>query len=215
MPPFLLIINTVLDKVERRLTLWGAGSLLGIVLLLLVSAYVMPRFNAAFHGEQYSTLSKAPLDFENQYGVQYRQLGPMLGYLTGLKGHLFFILPLIFAFLFIAAVYIMYRRKLYEPMDALVMTLIITFSCTLFIPLISPGYTDTLSYFFLFLAFACTGSPFMCAITFALAMLNHESNVVLLPALILLAGKNNPQWGRFKYPLAALLLIISLIPLLW
>ena len=140
--------------------------------------------------------------------MQYRILAPLLGYLFFLRGNLFFILPIIFIFLFQATAYYSFRKKNKEQLDALLLTCFISFSCIVLLPLVAPGYTDIITWFFIFLAFIHAEKNFRSALFFSLALLNHESSVAVLPGLILYSG-----WlRRSGYLKIILLYVISCIP---
>ena len=185
---------------------------LATALLIVAALYVTPSFTPLYHGLSYLRISRAPFDFGTESALRFRMLGPLIGYVTGLRGLAFVFVPLAFLALFVAAAYLTYRGRDYPPIDALAMTSLLVFSGTAFIPLISPGYTDPLSYFFVFLAFAFPQRTLLCAACFALALLNHESNLVLLPALVLLVASRREAGWR-SYVFAAVCLGAATLPL--
>lgn len=190
-------------KLEEKCGLMIASFLLGLLILTFDMIYITPHFEAAYHGLQYSILSNNPFDFSFSNSLRYRILPPFLGYITMLRGKLFFIVPLIFAFLFVSSVYQTYRKKDYTPTDALLFTGFIAFSCTIFIQLSAPGYTDAVFYFFIFLAFQQIQNIVLSALYFSLALLTHESSFFLLPGLLLYAGYSKNQGVHLvKYFLA-------------
>jgi hypothetical protein len=149
--------------------------------------YVRPSFTPAFHGVYFSYLSENPFDLSVENRMRYRVLGPFIGYIFFLRGKYFFIVPLFFSLFLISAVYYFYRRKKFTPGIAFIFSCFIAFSCTTLIPLIAAGYTDSITYFFLFLAFVNVEKVFKCAVFFCLALLNHENSLFLLPALVVFA----------------------------
>ena len=179
--------------------------------------YAQPDFEAAFHGFVFSSLSEHPFDLSSHNPLQYRILAPLLGYLFFLRGKLFFILPLVFSVFFMSAVYFHYRKKEFSIAEALLMTSFVAFSCTLLIPLHAAGYTDPVTFFFIFLAFASVKHLFRSALFFSLALLNHESSVVLLPGLIFYSWIENKfsSGGRIKSFMAFLLFCIPFIVYRW
>ena len=55
--------------------------------------YITPRFEAAYHGLQYALLSNDPFDFTTPNALRYRILPSLIGYVTFLRGDIFFIIP--------------------------------------------------------------------------------------------------------------------------
>jgi hypothetical protein len=186
---------------------------IALIILGFDMLYVAPKFEPVYHGEIYSDLSKNPFDFSQPNALRYRILPSLIGYLTFLRGNLFFIIPLIFALFFIASVYWVYRRRGYTPMDSILFTGFIAFSSTIFIQLIAPGYTDAAFYFFLFLSFAFVKDIYWSALFFALGLLTHESCLFMLPALILYSRyiHKNKKSVALKH---FVLLLIAVLPLL-
>ncbi len=206
-------INRFFIFLETRSNLIITSFVIGFIFLGLDMLYVTPKFEAAYHGLQYSILSNNPFDFSYVNPLRYRILPSLIGYLIFLRGNMFFIVPLIFALLFISSVYWIYRRKKYSPLDAILFTGLIAFSCTLYIQLVAPGYTDSIFYFFLFLSFAFVKDIIWCGVFFALAMLTHESSIFLLPGLLLYSGyiHNGNKSATLKQ---FFMLLIAIIPLL-
>jgi hypothetical protein len=169
--------------------------------------YVQPSFHPVFHGEQYSRISLAPFDFTSNDPLQYRILAPSLGYIFFLRGELFIFLPLLTCWIFVALVYFCYRRNALPPIEGFFAACFISFSSVVLIPLISPGYTDIVTWLFIFLAFIRQDKIRISALFFSLALLNHESSLAVLPGLVLLSYFRN---RRLKTALAAYAL--SLLP---
>src|SRR6218665_3394019 len=169
MDAFIKKTDQLCSSLEKRTGLVAASFILATIILLLDLLYITPKFEAAYHGLQYALLSNNPFDFATPNPLRYRILPSLIGYVTGLRGDLFFMVPLIFAFLFIASMYWVYRKKGYSTVDALLFTGFTSFSCTLFIQLAAPGYTDVVFYFFMFLAFASVQRIALSALFFMLA----------------------------------------------
>ena len=178
-------VNNFCLMLENHSNLITASIIIGLIILGFDMVYITPRFVADFHGLVYSNLSKAPFDFSYPNPLRFRILPSLIGYVTFLRGDLFFIVPLIFSLIFISTIYWYYRRKNYIPIDAVLFTGLIAFSCTLFIQLEAPGYTDVIFYFFIFLSFAFVNKFFLSAVFFSLALLTHESSLFMLPGLLL------------------------------
>jgi hypothetical protein len=177
--------NRWLGEAERRTGLLWTAVLIGFVITLLDMCYVMPVFTPAYNGPIYVQLSEQPFSFSSGNPFQYRILPALIGYATGLRGPLFVLLPLLAVWALTGAVYYHYRKKDNTPVDALLFTGIVAGSCVVFIPLISPAYTDSFVYLFVFLSFASAQRPGWMAFFFALALLTHECVLFLLPGLML------------------------------
>lgn len=205
-------VNLFCFVLEKRLGLLGASLAIGLILLVLGFVYVTPHFEAAYHGLQYALLSNHPFDFTQPNALQNRVLPSLIGYVFHLRGDLFFLVPLMFAWLFMSTLYIHYRKKVNQPIDALLFSGIIAFSCTLYIQLISPGYTDVVFYYFIFLSFSCVRKLYWSAVFFSLALLTHESSLFLLPGLLMYSYyTNTPELTlKFKIVMAYLLAILPL-----
>lgn len=210
---FIQNTNVFCLKLENRFNLLFTSAIIGVVILCFDMLYITPSFEAAYHGLQYSILSNDPFNFTEPNALRYRILPSIIGYVTGLRGHLFFIVPLIFAFLLISTVYYSYRKKLFSPIDSLLFTGLLAFSSTVYIQLQAPGYTDVVFYYFMFLSFLKIKQPVWSAIYFALGMLTHESCIFLLPGLVLYSSYVNGQNSKqvIKY---VMLLLFALLPFL-
>jgi hypothetical protein len=178
-------ISGFLFRIESRFGLAATSVIVTLILTGIAVIYVQPVFKTAFHGLLFRDLSLHPFSFQVENHLQYRILGPLLGYVLFLRGDLFFILPIVFIIMFPAAAYYIFRKKGIEPVDSFFMTCFIAMSCVILLPLVAPGYTDVITWFFIFLAFSNAKQTWKGAIFFALALLNHESSLVLLPGLIL------------------------------
>src|SRR5258706_537604 len=192
-------INSFLIALESKAGLLSASLLLGVMMLLLAMIYVQPSFDVdvKYHGSYFSELSEHPFRFSENNPLQYRILAPFIGYITFLRGDLFFILPLLFDVFLLAAVYYHYRKINYEVTDAFIMTAFICFSGTILIPLIAPAYIDSITYFFLFLAFAKAARIKSSAFFFFLSMrcLNcggkRKTNLHMLSCSLLYSRQHN------------------------
>lgn len=184
-------ISEHLARLEHRTGLAVASFILASIMMGCAMLYVQPVFTVLFHGISFSELSAHPFDFSTENPLRYRILAPLMGYLFFLRGPHFFILPLLASWIFLALVYFVYRKRNFEIIDAFLLTAFVAFSCLTLIPLVAPGYTDPVTWLFIFLAFSFSGNILMSALFFMLAMLNHESSFVMLPALILCNYEKN------------------------
>lgn len=206
-------INEFCEKLENRRGLVVTSLIIGLIIFAFDMIYITPRFEASYHGLQYSLLSNNPFDFATPNALRYRILPSFIGYITFLRGDLFFLVPLFFAFLFISAVYWVYRKKEYSPIDSILFTGFIAFSGTIYIQLVAAGYTDAVFYFFIFLSFAFVKEWFLSALFFALALLTHESSLFMLPGLLLYANYNKDKSG-IKITKYIVAYSLSILPLL-
>lgn len=194
------LVSQFLEKWEKRYGLLPAALLAACITLGAACLYVWPKTQPAYHGLDYSALSTHIFNLEFPSDQRFRVLSPLLGWLTGLKGDLFKIIPWIFQILFLGAVYFEFRRKGHGISLSLLATALMGFSCTTFIPLISPGYVDPATYCFAFLAFSRLDRPIHSAIFWGLALLNHESVLFILPGLILAFRMHHPSMKEvFRY----------------
>lgn len=178
-------ISSFLVALESKVGLLAASFILAVLLLLLAMLYVQPDFsvNPKNHGYYFAQLSEHPFLFSENNPLQYRILAPFIGYITFLRGNLFFIVPLLFDVFLLAAVYYHYRKINYNVTDAFIMTAFMGLSGTVLISFVMPGYIDSITYLFLFLAFAEATRVKRSAFFFGLALLNYETGLMLLPAL--------------------------------
>lgn len=201
-------ISGFLIRLESRFGLLVSSLIIATLMLAMAMLYVQPIFTVAFHGIQFSALSENPFDLSTPNPLRYRILTPLIGYLLFLRGNYFFILPLFATWIFPAIIYYRYRRKNLEAIDAFFLTCFISFSCVLLLPLVAPGYTDIVTWLFIFLAFSFIEKIPLSALFFSFALLNHESSFVMLPALVLYSYKKNKH-ASFK---TLILFLIACIP---
>lgn len=184
--PYKHSMNTILFKLESKTSLFICSLIIGLLFMGLAMLYGQPQFNTMYHGSVFARMSTAPFDFTQNYALQNRILGPLVGYLLFLRGELFFLLPMLFSVLLLTAIYYFQRKNDCSPLLAILYVSIIAFSALALIPLFSPGYTDPISFFFIFLAFQfAPKSPQKSALFYTLALLNHENCGFLFPALLL------------------------------
>jgi hypothetical protein len=206
-------INHFCFYLESRFGVIFAGVILGLIIIGFDMLYITPKFVATYHGLSYSNLSNNSFDFSYSNPLRYRILPSLIGYITFLRGDWFFIVPLIFTVIFSSSIYIVYRKKNYSPIDSLLFTGLLAFSCTVYIQLVAPGYTDVIFYFFIFISFSFIEKIYLSALFFSLALLSHESSIFLLPGLLLYSNYIN-KGDKFKFLQCLVVLIIATFPLL-
>ncbi len=201
-------LNNLLINAEKKSSPLLVALLIGLLILLIAMLLTTPQFEPIYHGAVFSRMAEAPFDFTQNYALQNRILAPLIGHLIFLRGNLFVVLPLIFAALLLGTMYYFLRLKEHSPKLALLITACFGFSALMLTPLISPGYTDTVTYFFLLLAFIYIDVSIPAtAIFFSLALLNHEQSAFLLPAIFCYARYLKKNWVT-----AFIYLFLSLIP---
>lgn len=184
--------------------------LVGLALGLLATLLVSPGSTLQFHGAEYAELSANVFNGAYESRFRYRILAPFLGAISGLSGARFFVVPWIVGVLFLAATFHELRREGASLAMALLAASAMASSCTTLLPLSSPGYTDTLTYFFLLLAFFRTEQVVFSATCFALALWNHESAAFLFPGLLLFHHSRQGDANRTRN--YATLLLLFVIP---
>lgn len=161
----------------------SAGS--ATLLFWFVFSLVQPSGVPAFHGILFSDLSRSPLSFHEANPVQYRFLGPLLGYLTGLRGELFYLLPWIFVYLLLFLVHFSSNADEIRPELPFVKAALLATSGLVFIPLAGPGYTDSITWFLLAVCLLQgVREPWLQLCMFG-SVLNHEAAILAWPGILL------------------------------
>ncbi len=181
---FTLWVTQTASGLENKWGLLPVSLLAGVVILLSSCVFVWPKVALEYHGIGYAELSKNIFNQDQENELRYRVFSPFIGWLTQMKGNRFQVIPWSFLILFLSAVYYEFRRMKYQPALAFLASALMGFSCTTFLPLRSPGYVDPASYLFIFLIFTRIRNTPLVALLLALALLNHESVVFLLPAIL-------------------------------
>lgn len=190
--------SRVLHKIESQFGLYPTAFLLGVMLLGIAAIYVTPALHTINLGAFYEILSLNPFNFQAANPLQLRILTPLLAYLLFLRGSLFLLFPLLVGILFLALIYIHYRKQNFAPIESLGMASLMAFSTPILCTLHFQGYTDTTSDLLLFLCFIFINSP-LWFLFFGLAILNHESNLFAAPYLLWFDWQINSHWrGRAK-----------------
>ncbi len=207
--------NTIVQQLESRVGIVGAGLLLALIQYGIAALYVSNvDFGPGPHGVLYGKLAYSPFNFAEPNEIQLRVLGPILGFLTGLRGNNFTWVPASFAIALLTVSYCWFRRKDLNVAEAVGITALMGFSSILYIHFIALGYVDPISYFWLFLAFAFAKRKPLMALFMALALLTHEANGFLLPGLALYSWQVDGQKPFISKLIGPFLLVICVVPLL-
>ncbi|MEO0471406.1 MAG: hypothetical protein AAF206_17380 [Bacteroidota bacterium] len=176
-------IDKLIRWLEARLGPVGSSAIIGLLVFGIAFLFVSGvEVRSGAHGKWYQAISEDPFAFAES-PVYFRLLGPMLGYLTALRGPLFLWLTAAFSIALPAFIFFRQRKQGWDPLAASGLAGLIGFSSMTYIHFIAQGYVDPISYFWVYLAFVfARKGPLMC-LFFALAGLTHESNLVLFPAL--------------------------------
>ena len=177
----LSIIDYLLSRLESKLTSAGVGLIVGVVLLAAAHIYVNPVVAPVFHGVNYTQLSIDPFNFSANNPVQNRILTPLAAYYLGFTGPRYINFIRVLGVLFLAAVYIAARSRSIVAVNAFLGSSIFAFTLPIINLIRFPGYTDITSYLFIFLAIVTVRRLWLWPIFLALAILNHESNIFVLP----------------------------------
>jgi hypothetical protein len=205
----LAIIDFVLSTLESKLTSYGVGIVVGILLLAAAHIYINPITEPVYHGVNYTDLSSDPFNFSANNPVQNRILTPLVAHYLGFTGPRYMNFVRVLGVLFLAAVYIAARHRSIPAVNAFLGSSIFAFTLPIVNSIRFPGYTDITSYLCIFLAMVTVRSLWMWPIFLALAILNHESNIFVLPWFFLFhAICNKGRWLTIVGSAAALALTV-------
>jgi hypothetical protein len=155
------------------------GLALGVSSFLLSNFLQASNYNFGFT-EEFIKMSLHP--FTTETALRYRILIPLIGYLTGLKGHYYFILSLIGVIVFLTVVnYWAYRFYNSRITAALITSLLVGLPTVLFTNVFY-GWSDIYCYIFLMLALL---SPRYSFIYIFLGILTHEFFLTYIPFIYL------------------------------
>ena len=133
-------------------------------------------------GRGYATLSQAPFDLSEQNNLRFRILTPFLAYCVGLRGNLYIVFPMLVSLFFLSFIYFRLRKN-EPPSTSLLITSFICFSTPILFLLHFQGYVDITSYLLIWLIIVFIKNKFTWVFLLALLLLNHDSNVFIIPAL--------------------------------
>lgn len=202
--------DAFLEGCYRRWGVWTFSLFLALFLIGLVHRYVQGGFEPISHGRYYAALSQDPFDTGVVNPFRGRILAPLIGWLTGLRGAWFVVVPWVFLVGFLAQVNVWSRRQGATSAHAFALVLAIAFSPVTMHALVGPGFVDAVCYFFLAAAFMNGHDTLVSSGFMALAIMTHEASVMLLPSWLLAFGGG---WADRKvWMKRALIVTIMLIP---
>jgi hypothetical protein len=180
--------DSVLEGWYGRMGSWMGSSVIALVLVFIVHRYVQGGFEPISHGAYYAALSQDPFDTVVENPFRGRILAPFIGWLTGMRGAWFVLIPWVFLVGFLAQVNVWCSRQGATPTHALAVVLAIGFSPITMHALVGPGFVDAVSYSLLAVAFMNLDRMAVTCGCMALAVMTHEATIVLIPAWFLAAG---------------------------
>jgi hypothetical protein len=208
-------VDAAFARLERRLGAWGACLVFGLVLLALAAIYTAPAVRLVNHGISYGEFARDPFqDSELTSSIRFRPLSPFLAHYMFLRGQAFMAFPLLAAVLFLAVVMRACRKRGFSGSESLAMASLMAFTSPVLFTLHFAGYVDVVSYLFIALAVVWAGSDLLVAACVCLALLNHDSNLFILPWLFFHVARQRKGWPRRARLGAALglgLLVVFLV----
>lgn len=184
--------TTFLLYLEQKFGIYFSSLIVAFILLCIAAIYVTPSIAPMELGRGYASLSIDPFDFSEQNNLRYRILTPFMAYCLGLRGSLYIVFPLIIALLFLSGIYF-YIRKTQAPAESLLITMLVCFSSPILFLLHFQGYVDATSYLLILLMIIFIKKIFVWVPLMALLLLNHESNLFIIPGLFYFYYINTPN----------------------
>jgi len=188
-------VNSFCYAAEKRAGLYGASFFFALLSMAIACLSTTSRWEVHFHGTAFSQLSINPFDLSQENALRFRILSPILGYLFFMRGpqlYLYFILFV--TVLFIAGVYVRYRKKNYSGTESLGMASLMAFSSIAYYILFFPAYSDPTSYLLILLCMSFYDKKGIMTWLLILLVFNHESNLFVFPWLFYIMNSKN---GRF------------------
>lgn len=202
--------DAALATAYARLGAWMGSLIISLVLVFIVHRYVQGGSEPISHGSYYAALSTSPFDTDASNPFRGRILAPLIGWLMGLRGEWFVLVPLMFLVGLLAQVNVWCCRQGATPTHALVVVLAIAFSPVTMHALVGPGFVDTVSYFLLAVALMNLNRTAVSCGCMASAIMTHEASIVMIPAWLLAAEGG---WvDRKAWRKRALIVAVMLIP---
>ena len=177
--------DAALATAYARLGAWMGSLIISLVLVFFVHRYVQGGSEPISHGSYYAALSTSPFDTDASNPFRGRILAPLVGWLMGLRGDWFVLVPWMFLVGLLAQVNVWCCRQGATPIHALVVVLAIAFSPVTMHALVGPGFVDAVSYFLLAAAFMNLDRTAVSCVFMASAIMTHEVSIVMVPAWLL------------------------------
>jgi hypothetical protein len=175
------------------------AAIVSFVLLACAALYVSPGIDYLYHGEVFASLSE---DLSQKHNLRLRILGPLLGYISGLRGDKFIFLPLVAAWAASVSLYLWARSSQLSRLSSAAVSMMFVFSTPVLFVLFFPGYTDTLTYLLLIAAVLARRRVIWFALSTTLMLFNHEASVIYLPFLLAMIFLERPARLWVQLPVA-------------
>lgn len=185
-------LTAFLLSLEQKFGIYFSSLIIAFILLCIAAIYVTPSLSPMHLGRGYASLSINPFDFSEQNNLRFRILTPFIAYCLGLRGELYIFLPLIISLFFLSCIYF-YMRKTQAPAESVLITMLICFSSPVLFLLHFQGYVDVTSYLLILLMIFYIKKIVVWIPLMALLLLNHESNLFIIPGLLYFYYINSPN----------------------
>ena len=186
-------INTVLDKLERKVSVYTVSLGIGVLLMALARIYIYPAVEAVNHGQSFVALANQPFDYLQNNPLQNRILTPLIAHYLGYSGAQFIDFVRYIGIAFLALVYIAARKNDLRPATALATSATFAFTGPIVFFIHFAGYTDITSYLLIFIAMLGIRTIYVWPVMLALALLNHEFTFFVLPWFFIYYLLNNKR----------------------
>jgi hypothetical protein len=202
-------------RVERRLGTWGASLVFALCLLALAAIYTAPAIRLVNHGISYGEFARDPYqDSPLTASLRFRPLSPLIAHYIYLRGQAFMAFPLLAAVGFLGLVIRTCVKRGFNASESIAMAALLAFTSPILFTLHFAGYVDVVSYLFIGIAIAGIGSDLLVGACVCLALLNHDSNLFILPWLLFHAARQRQSWprrARLALSVGVALLIVWLV----
>lgn len=190
-------VDSAFARVEKRLGTWGACLVFGVILLAVAAIYTAPAVRLVNHGISYGEFARDPYQESSlTASLRFRPLSPFIAHYIFLRGQAFMAFPLLAAVAFLALIMRTFQKRGFRPSESVAMASLLAFTTPILFTLHFAGYVDVVSYLLVAIAVAGIGSDLLVGACVCLALLNHDSNLFILPWLLFYAARHRATWAR-------------------
>ncbi|MBK9526673.1 MAG: hypothetical protein IPO39_18660 [Bacteroidetes bacterium] len=180
------------DKVQAEFSFsWVYPAVFAFLLFAIAYFWMKPNVEPQFHGILFSRLSENPFDFKQSNPVQFRILSPLIAYLIGLRGTLFYLFPWGMMILFMFALQRVHQFGALAFYTAFIKAMLLSFSFPLFLNLAGPGYVDSMSWLLILICLIPGLNRYLFSFLLLLSLLNQESSVFAFPGILYWRHRND------------------------
>lgn len=204
-------VDGAFEKIEKRAGTWGASAVFGVILLAAAAIYCAPSLTLVNHGALYGAFAADPAGESLKSPIALRPLSPVIAHYVFLRGEAFMAFPLLAAAAFLSLIIHTFRTRGFGGAESIGTAALLAFTSPLLFTLHFAGYVDTVSYLFIGIAIAGAGSDLVVAVCVALALLNHDANLFILPWLFFHTGRRRKTWlarARLAAAVAVALVVV-------